>query len=201
MKEESIDSRIASLLTEGRKLEAIKLCKETFNIEFSDAKAYIEELVANLDKPKSQSLKTSVELTPKIPQATHNTLKTSYSIDLSNTTPASEKVKKTKGMFRDMEAFEGRIRRTEYALSLMLTVIINVILILFHIQQIAEYGEPSGWLYFIYFIVMAGMFSQGARRCHDLGNNGWMQLVPFYVLWMIFQEGQAGTNEYGESPK
>ena len=28
-----------------------------------------------------------------------------------------------------------------------------------------------------------------------------MQLILFYVLWMIFKEGEPGTNQYGDNPK
>ena len=34
----------------------------------------------------------------------------------------------------------------------------------------------------------------GTRRCHDLGHNALWQFIPFYVIWMLFVEGQSGTN-------
>jgi len=45
------------------------------------------------------------------------------------------------------------------------------------------------------------LFAQGAKRCHDMNNSGWYQLVPFYILWMLFYQGTAGPNNYGPDPK
>jgi uncharacterized membrane protein YhaH (DUF805 family) len=50
---------------------------------------------------------------------------------------------------------------------------------------------PAAWI----------VITQGIKRSHDLGNSGWYILIPFYGLWLIFAEGQAGTNKYGPNPK
>ena len=47
-----------------------------------------------------------------------------------------------------------------------------------------------------------------ARRFHDLGKTGWMQLIdlvcppigPIVVLLMCIPDGEAGANKYGEAP-
>jgi uncharacterized membrane protein YhaH (DUF805 family) len=45
------------------------------------------------------------------------------------------------------------------------------------------------------------LWAQGAKRCHDIGNSGWYQIIPFYVFWMLFANGQKETNQYGINPK
>lgn len=45
------------------------------------------------------------------------------------------------------------------------------------------------------------IWAQGAKRCHDRGNSGWYQIIPFYGFWMLFAEGETTANEYGNSPK
>ena len=35
-----------------------------------------------------------------------------------------------------------------------------------------------------------------ARRCHDFGRSGWMQIIPFYILWMLFTPGDNFYNKY-----
>ena len=48
-----------------------------------------------------------------------------------------------------------------------------------------------------YWILLA----QGAKRCHDIGNSGFFQLIPFYIFVMLFQEGESKQNKYGVNPK
>ena len=99
-------------------------------------------------------------------------------------------------MFRNSFSFEGRIRRLEYGLSFIIYYIWMFFSSLIAISMNAE------GLY--YLCIIPGLYfwlAQGAKRCHDRGNSGWYQIIPFYGLWMLFGDGDIGANEYGSNPK
>jgi uncharacterized membrane protein YhaH (DUF805 family) len=99
-------------------------------------------------------------------------------------------------MFKNIFSFDGRIRRTEFGISYIICCVSNII-----IELMAD-GDNGVKLFLLFFIpVIWFLWAQGAKRCHDLGNSGWYQIIPFYVLWLLFQEGRTGANEYGENPK
>jgi len=100
-------------------------------------------------------------------------------------------------MFKNPFSFEGRIRRTEYGISIIIYTICVTIL---NAIVGASNGDPA-ILLFAYIPLLWFLWAQGAKRCHDVGNSGWWQLIPFYFLWMIFQDGEPGSNKYGENPK
>ncbi len=102
---------------------------------------------------------------------------------------------KVQKMFSSPFAIEGRIRRTEYGISM----IIGWIALAF-IVEYTKRGEHSSWA-LAYVPIYWFIIAQGAKRCHDLGSNGWWQIVPFYGLWMLFQSGEIGRNKYGRDPK
>lgn len=102
-----------------------------------------------------------------------------------------------------MFSFEGRIRRREYGITIILFIVYRgfqkVILeeanftfdnFIFHSYILDSY-IPILWV----------LWAQGAKRCHDIGKSGWWQFVPFFGLWMLFKDGDVGSNEYGEDPK
>ena len=100
-------------------------------------------------------------------------------------------------MFKNPFSFDGRIRRTEYGVSVIIYAICATIL---NVIVEASNGDASilllGYIPLLWFL-----WAQGAKRCHDVGNSGWWQLIPFYGFWLLFQDGQHGTNQYGENPK
>jgi uncharacterized membrane protein YhaH (DUF805 family) len=99
-------------------------------------------------------------------------------------------------MFRNPFSFEGRIRRLEYGLSFIIYVALSILRILLQ-------GSSSGLIIGIVLLIPTAWFAwaQGAKRCHDLDKSGWWQIIPFYFIVMIFQDGNYDTNEYGSNPK
>ncbi|MGB5819569.1 MAG: DUF805 domain-containing protein [Saonia sp.] len=100
-------------------------------------------------------------------------------------------------MFKSPFSFKGRIRRLEYGLSYLIYFFIYGITAF--IWQ--EFPKISLLFYLLYATLIWFILAQGAKRCHDLGNSGFYQFIPFYSLWMLFQDGNLGTNVYGENPK
>ncbi|WP_378174661.1 DUF805 domain-containing protein [Aquimarina sp. SS2-1] len=100
-------------------------------------------------------------------------------------------------MFKNPFSFSGRIRRLEYGLSYI--IFLASFFLLGVITEIIPEAEsliilmtiPSYWF----------LLAQGAKRCHDLGNSGFFQIIPFYGLFMLFGEGNYGANKYGYNPK
>lgn len=45
------------------------------------------------------------------------------------------------------------------------------------------------------------MLASATKRCHDLGNSGWYQLIPFYIIALLFIKGDDCCNQYGTNPK
>ena len=99
-----------------------------------------------------------------------------------------------KKMFSAPFSFDGRIRRTEYGISFIIYVCAYLLLI-------AAVAKSASILVVAFIPLLWFLWAQGAKRCHDRGNSGWYQLIPFYVFWLLFAEGDNFDNEYGNSPK
>lgn len=102
-------------------------------------------------------------------------------------------------------SFSGRIRRTEYAVTqIVISFVVGILFFVFGVSLFAGESAAVGML--IFFSVAMLLLSwislaSGAKRCHDRGNSGFFQLIPFYGLWMLFGDGDHGTNHYGADPK
>ena len=99
-------------------------------------------------------------------------------------------------MFQKPFSFNGRIRRTEYGISYLAYMALGI-----GFSFIVESSPALGILGLLYIPMIWFLFAQGAKRCHDRGNSGWYQIIPFYVFWMIFADSDYGENQYGPNPK
>lgn len=100
-------------------------------------------------------------------------------------------------MFKKPFSFTGRIHRTELAISWVIGICFFFLIVL--IYSIIDLGLFFNWAILIALIWF--LASQQTKRCHDLGNNGFFQLIPFYILALFFLEGENHFNIYGENPK
>jgi uncharacterized membrane protein YhaH (DUF805 family) len=100
-------------------------------------------------------------------------------------------------MFKAAFSFEGRIRRTEFGVSYIIYIVLAFVL-----NAIIGFGGAFLFMVLLAYILLIWfLIAQGAKRCHDRGNSGWFQLIPFYIFWMLFADSDYGLNEFGENPK
>jgi uncharacterized membrane protein YhaH (DUF805 family) len=111
--------------------------------------------------------------------------------------PPSSRVERE--MFTDSFSFVGRIRRLEFALSIIISLCVGVLSYLI-------LGKSNTLTAGLISLLISAInywfiFAQSAKRCHDIGKSGWWQLIPFYQIYLLFLEGDLGDNEYGFDPR
>lgn len=114
--------------------------------------------------------------------------------------------------------FNGRSRRKEYWMFVLLQVIVLLVLGVMFAIAAAVMGSDKGpgplaWLVgavmaLVALALIVPSIAVSVRRFHDQGKSGWfylISLVPYVgglvVLVFMCLEGTPGPNEYGEDPK
>lgn len=98
-------------------------------------------------------------------------------------------------MFKNPFSFNGRIKRTEFGVSLIIYLVVYLTIL-----ALVRTGGAFAILGIIYIPLVWFLWAQGAKRCHDLNKSGWWQIIPFYALWMLFQPSVELYNQYGGEP-
>ncbi len=104
-----------------------------------------------------------------------------------------------KVVFQNYANFNGRARRKEYWMFILLNSIISIPLS--YILPLAITPE-LGLIGTVYsFAVLIPSIAVAVRRMHDVGKSGWYCIIPIYNLILACTEGDKGANEYGPDPK
>ena len=99
--------------------------------------------------------------------------------------------------------FDGRAKRTEYWLFVLIHVIISIIL--YALSLIADFILIVYIVYALALIVPS--LAVGCRRLHDSGKSGWLQLVGLIplvgaiILIVMFVLPSGDDNKYGPKPE
>ena len=101
--------------------------------------------------------------------------------------------------------FTGRARRAEYWWFVLLNFGVYVGLSI--LTRVL--GSLGFAIYLVYALaVIIPSLAVAVRRLHDTGKSGWFLLIglipligPIILLVFFFTDSDAGTNQYGPSPK
>lgn len=105
-----------------------------------------------------------------------------------------------RGMFKKPFSFSGRIRRLEYGISFIIYFVWYLFVDV--AGKSSNLSQGTAIIILISIIPMLWfLWAQNCKRCHDRGNSGWYQLIPFYFFVLLFGDGEPGENEYGTNPK
>jgi uncharacterized membrane protein YhaH (DUF805 family) len=106
-------------------------------------------------------------------------------------------------VLRNYAGFQGRARRKEYWMFVLINVIVSVVLSI--LEAIANLSNVLTGLYSL--AVLLPSLAVGVRRLHDTGRSGWwllISLIPLIgaIILLVFmcQESQENENQYGPNP-
>jgi len=94
-------------------------------------------------------------------------------------------------MFKNPFKLDGRINRTEYLISFIV-----FLMFIYSVPEIIESYKEWSILELLYIPLFWFIIAQGSKRCHDIGKAGCYQIIPFFVLTMLFTTSDKGSNEY-----
>lgn len=110
--------------------------------------------------------------------------------------------------FSNYANFNGRGTRSEFWWFYLFVIIVNFgVLILFGAALGFDSAASTGISVLVSLAFLIPLYAAGARRMHDTGRSGWMQLLvlipcvgPIIVIVFWAQPSQVGDNAYGPQP-
>ena len=105
--------------------------------------------------------------------------------------------------------FNGRSRRMEYWMFVLINSIISVFCILLDSMLGTVWSIGYGPIYIGYGLaVFVPGLAVAIRRLHDIGKSGWYYLLviipiigPIWLIILFVTEVEQGDNKYGPNPK
>lgn len=101
--------------------------------------------------------------------------------------------------------FEGRARRKEYWMFVLVNMIISLVLTL--TENTFLNGSPMLSGIYSLAVLIPGI-AVSIRRLHDICKSGWYLLISLIPLiggiWLLFltaTDSEPGANQYGDNPK
>lgn len=111
---------------------------------------------------------------------------------------------------RQYADFEGRARRKEYWMFVLVNFLIGLLLgFLEKALHLTLFGSDFGIISTLYslFVFVPGI-AVGIRRLHDAGKSGWYylaMLIPIigwiYLIVLFCKDSVPGSNQWGPNPK
>lgn len=95
-------------------------------------------------------------------------------------------------------SYKGRIGRMEYFVVIILYSFVYGL-----VEYIREQTYDEFAIIILLLVLLASFYFlvvNTAKRCHDVGNSGWYQLIPFYALYLLFASGEEKDNQWGNKP-
>jgi len=103
-------------------------------------------------------------------------------------------------VLKEYSSFNGRARRKEYWMFILIHTIIKLILkLVSEAAGLKIYDLGIDTLYGL--AVLLPYIAVGIRRMHDVGESGWYIIIPFYNFYLLVKNGDEGENQYGPDPK
>lgn len=111
--------------------------------------------------------------------------------------------------------FTGRARRREFWNYILIYSVINLVLLLLIGMTAGSNPESPSAIAMVFYGIYALLnlalliptYAATARRLHDTGRSGWLQLLQFVpiagfvLIYFLAQDSQPGSNKWGPNPK